>query len=73
MIAIDGKSVFRSDRSSRGGGVCIYVNNSLSPFCKVDPISCNISPDLEIMSINLKKPGLKDIMKIASMFPKYSA
>ena len=59
LIAINGKTVYRCDRKTRGGGVCIFVNNSLSPFCKIDDKSSYISPDLEIITIDFQKPGSK--------------
>ena len=54
----------RRDRSSRGGGVCIYADNDLSPFCAIAEKSRYISNDLEIISLDVKKTGLK-YMKIA--------
>ena len=67
MVNIPAKTIFRRDRASRGGGVCIYVDDSLSPYCNIDTQSSYISPDLEIVSIDLKKPGLK-YMKICCIY-----
>ena len=67
FVSIPGKSVFRSDRNARGGGVCIYVDSKLAPYCdKMDNFSY-CSKDLEIVSINIKKPGLKH-MFISSIY-----
>ena len=59
MVNIKGKTIFRQDRTTRGGGVCIYVRNDLSPFCKIDNKSTFTNKNLEIISIDLQKPGLK--------------
>ena len=67
LKSIEDKTVFRRDRKTRGGGVCIYVNNTLSPFCTVDEKSSYISPDLEIITIDLKKTGLK-YMKFSCIY-----
>ena len=67
LLAIPGKTIFRRDRGTRGGGVCIYVDNKLSPFCKVDVQSSYVSPDLEIISLDIKKTGLK-FMKVLSIY-----
>ena len=64
LIQIQGKSIFRRDRSSCGGGVCIHVDNDLSPYCTIDVKFSYISKDLEIISLDVKKPGLK-YMKVA--------
>ena len=44
LLAISGKTIFRCNRSTRWGGVCIYVDINLSPFCKVDGQSSYIRP-----------------------------
>ena len=67
MISIPGKTIFRRDRVSRGGGVCIFVNNDLSPYCDIDIQSSYITTDLEIISVDTKKPGLK-YMKIYCIY-----
>ena len=55
MLNIPGKTIFRRDRVSRGGGVCIYIDENLSPFCNIDILSSYISTDLEIISVDVKK------------------
>ena len=67
LLNINAKTIFRRDRLSRGGGVCIYVDTEFSPFCAIDEQSSYISKDLEIISLNVKKPGLK-YMKIACIY-----
>ena len=67
LIQIQGKSIFRRDRSSLGGSVCIYVDNDLSPYCTFNVKSSYIGKDLEIISLDVKKPGLK-YMKVACIY-----
>ena len=62
MVEIPGKNVFRMDRSSRGGGVCIYVNSVLTPYCEIYSKSTYINHNVEIISLDIKKPGLKYMM-----------
>ena len=62
-----GKTIFRCDRSTRGGGVCIYVKSDLSNYCKIDSKSTYISPDLEIITIYYTKQGSK-FMKISCVY-----
>ena len=42
----------------------MYVKDSISPYCSIDPLSTYTSRDLEILSLDVKKPGLK-FMKIS--------
>ena len=67
LVAVPGKPIFRRDRVSRGGGVCIYIDDSLTQYCNIDSKSSYISPDLEIISIDLQKPCLKH-MKICCIY-----
>ena len=67
MLDIPGKTIFRCDRVSRGGGICIYIDDNLSPFCNIDILSSYILTDLEIISVDVKKPGLK-YMKICCIY-----
>ena len=48
-----------------GSGVCICVNNNLSPSSTINDTSSYNSPDLEIITIDFNKPGLK-FMKSSS-------
>ena len=67
LISIHGKSIFRTDRSTRGGGVCIYVDNKISPYCTIDAKSSFCNSDIEIISLDVKKPGMK-YMKVSSVY-----
>ena len=67
MLSFPGKSLFRLDRQTKlangatkkGGGICVYIDNKYSKFCKAIS-SCSVSnADLEILTIGLMKPGLK--------------
>ena len=62
LVNIHGKKTCRCDRSTRGGGVCIYVKSSLGPFK-----SSFINPDLENFTLDFMKPGLR-IMKICCIY-----
>ena len=45
----------------KGGGLCIYIDNKFSKFCKINK-ACTLSTDqLEFFTISLRKPGLKHI------------
>ena len=59
MISVKDKTVFRQDRNARGGGVCIYVNSDLGPFCNIDKKSSFTNKNLEIISLDLIKPCMK--------------
>ena len=67
LLDIPGIKIFRLDRSSRGGGICIYVKAALSPFCEINRRSTSSSPDIEILSLDVKKTGLK-YMLISSVY-----
>ena len=62
MVEIPGKKVYRMDRNSRGGGVCIYVNSNISPHCEIYKKSTFANRNIEIISLDIKKPGLKYMM-----------
>ena len=36
LISLTDKTVYRMDRSARGGGVCIYIRTDISPYCQID-------------------------------------
>ena len=67
IVTISGKTLLRCDRITRGGGIYIYVNAKLAPYCKIDTKSTYSSLDLEIISIDLTKPCLK-YMKIVCVY-----
>ena len=67
MLAFPNKTLFRLDRQAqlangfikKGGGVCLYIDNKYSKFCKIAP-SCTVgNEELEILTVTLSKPGLK--------------
>ena len=63
LIYLDGKKVYRQDRigndvRSRGGGICVYVTDKLSPYCNVRDLS-KCTSDFEILLLDILKPGLK--------------
>ena len=66
-LSFPDKTLFRLDRQTRhvngtlkkGSGVCLYVDNKYSKYCKVLS-SCTLSNDeMEILTIGPCKPGLK--------------
>ena len=59
FIQFPGKRVFRSDRNGRGGGVCIYIDSKIAPFCDIAKATTFSNRNLEIVSINIRKPGMK--------------
>ena len=67
FIEIRGKKVFRSDRNGRGGGVCIYIDSKLAPYCEIATNFTYSNRDLEIVSVYLKKPGLRHML-ISSIY-----
>ena len=52
MIHIDGYDIIRKDRSRNGGGVCIYLRNSINYQIRQDLIPA----DLEAICIEITKP-----------------
>ena len=82
MLTFPGKTLFRLDRQStlpnglvkKRGGLCIYIDNKFSKYCKILK-SCTLSNHhLELLTISLHKPGLKH-MNISVLYkpPKTSA
>ena len=67
LISIPNRNIFRCDRTSRGGGVCIYVKSCLGKYCKIDDMSSYNTPDLEIITVDVTKPGLK-FMKVICIY-----
>ena len=67
ILEIHGKKLYRCDRNKRGGGVCIYINIDLPSFCDIDKKSTFSNSDLEILTLKIRKPGLK-YMTIASLY-----
>ena len=67
MLEFPGKTFFRLDRQStllngqrkKGGGVCLYIDNKLGKYCKIIPSCTNSGDHIEILTVSLRKPGLK--------------
>lgn len=57
-VSIEGLATFRADRicdlsgKSRGGGLCIYINNNWCRNAKTISIHC--SPDIELLTVNCR-------------------
>ena len=62
MLEIPGKNLFRIDRNSRGGGLYIYVDSKLSPHTEIYNKSTFVNSKIEILSLNIKKPGFKHLL-----------
>ena len=67
MLSFPDKSLFRLDRhvklpngnAKKGGGVCLYVDNKYSKFCKIVTTTTMSNEEIEILTISVRKPGLK--------------
>ena len=67
MLNFPDKTLFRLDRQSilpngsakKGGGVCIYIDKKYSKFCKILKTCTASNDDLEMLTISLRKPGIK--------------
>ena len=59
FIQFPGKKLFRSNRNGRGGGVCVFIDSNIAPYCEIDKNHTYCNRDLEIISISVKKPGFK--------------
>ena len=65
VIRLPDKKVFRQDRIwvnndgivKKGGGVAIYVSSKWSPYVTVDTDFTCSTCDIEMLTINVKKPG----------------
>ena len=62
MLEIPRKNLFRIDRNSRGGGLCIYVDSKLSPHTEIYNKSTFVNSNIEILSLDIKKPGFKHLL-----------
>ena len=58
LIDIDGYEVVRKDRSRNGGGVCIYLRNSINFKRRSDLIST----ELETLCLEITKPHSKPFL-----------
>ena len=58
LIDIDGYEIVRKDRSKNGGGVCIYLCNSISFKVRSDLIST----ELEAVCLEITKPHSKPFL-----------
>ena len=64
MVNISGKKLFRQDRLGRnvkgkGGGLCVYISNTLSARSKMNLALCKCTRDYEVLVVDITKPGLK--------------
>lgn len=75
LISIDGFSLVRLDRSitlpngeaKKGGGVCLYINNKYTYSIVDNATYC--TPDLEVLSINVRIPNCRSVTVITSYRP----
>ena len=72
LVFFPGKELFRLDRSIengkiRGGGVCIYVSDKLSPFVEINSECTYTSKDFEMLTINISKPNMR-FMLVSSLY-----
>ena len=59
LFRLDRQTTLQNGLQKKGGGLCIYIDDRLSKYCKVIS-ECSISNDeIEIFSISLRKPCLK--------------
>ena len=58
MISLDGYDVFRRDRSSNGGRVCIYLRSSIKNEIRKDLVP----PELEAVCVEIIKPHSKPFL-----------
>ena len=65
MIHIDGYDIIRKDRSRNGGGVCIYLRNSINYQIRQDLIPA----DLEAIYIEITKPHSRPFVVVTVYRP----
>ena len=65
MIHIDGYDIVRKDRSRNGGGVCIYLRNSINYQIRQDLIPA----DLEAICIEITKPHSRPFVVVTVYRP----
>ena len=65
MIQIDGYDIIRKDRSRNGGGVCIYLRNSINYQIRQDLIPA----DLEAICIEITKPHSRPFVVVTVYRP----
>ena len=68
MISLDGYDVFRRDRSSSGGRVCIYLRSSINYKIRKDLVP----PELEAVCVEIIKPHSKPSLVITVYRPSSS-
>ena len=69
LIHLNGKTCYRADRHyidgtgyKKGGGVAIYVGNKWSSFVTIDCANTFSTPELEIVTVQIDKPGNKQMI-----------
>ena len=78
LIDMPDKKIFRQDRSwcenntdviKKGGGLAIYVSSKWSPYVTIDSTATCSSSDIEILTVNVKKPGRRHMSIITVYRP----
>ena len=64
LLNFPGKTLFRQDRrygleEVRGGGVCIYLDNIMSPYANINTECSICNKDFEVLSLDVTQPGHK--------------
>ena len=62
LLNFRGKTLFRQDRIygnrvSRGGGVCIFIDNKFGPYSVINAECSMCNNDFEILSLDVTRPG----------------
>ena len=66
LISISGYDLIRKDRSRTGGGVCIYLRDTINYTIREDIVP----PDLEAICIEINKPHNKpELQKVFNLSP----
>lgn len=68
LIAINGYTIIRKDRNRSGGGVCIYLRNSINFITRSDVIA----DEIEAVCVDIKKPNTKPFTVLACYRPPTS-
>ena len=63
----DRQSTLQNGKTKKGGGVCIYIDSKFSKYCQVLQECSTSNEGIAILTISLRKPGLK-IMNIYVLY-----
>ena len=58
LVSLEGYTIVRRDRNKYGGGVCIYLRNSIS-FTRMHDLE---NDNLEMIVLEIKKPNSKPFL-----------